>query len=541
MKISRRKLLQTAGGTAAVALLGDSLVNADKSISRSAETLSIVGNEIKDGNVIPLSEEWLQHTYLMDLDYNPIQNVLDIAGPGKLSTALPNKAFAVAAKLNVPGFGICYVYADNGGKGYDPEKVRDIDLNRALVQSRLDKVHLAKKKAESSGIVFSRALDTLLESATTRFKSATSTVGSEPECEPLMQCLADSLLAGEMLAVERAKQRIAKSEPREDFLFGCNAFRALDAGEDYTKAFYKLFNYCTHGVYWSGFERERGNPYYGLLDLYINWAAPGKLKSKGHPLVWANTSVLPEWLTEDDIKFENYSKLCASRVKDMVSRYKGRVDIWDVINEAHDWLVAHGYTYEQMLELTDIACTEAGKANPATTRIVNNTLMWGEYTAPKPGQPVDSPTKHTPHQYVRDLLSRGVDLDVVGIQLYYPERDMFEIDLMLERFAQFGLPIHITELGVPSATTIDEESLVKHPYGLWHEPWSEKVQADWMEQFYTIAYSKPYIKAISWWDFVDIGHFWPHGGWLTPDLKQKKICGRFDEMLNQWRVRKQDG
>lgn len=42
MKISRRKLLQAAGGNAAVALLGDSLVNAEQSTSKVSDALSIV-------------------------------------------------------------------------------------------------------------------------------------------------------------------------------------------------------------------------------------------------------------------------------------------------------------------------------------------------------------------------------------------------------------------------------------------------------------------------------------------------------------------
>ena len=41
--------------------------------------------------------------------------------------------------------------------------------------------------------------------------------------------------------------------------------------------------------------------------------------------------------------------------------------------------------------------------------------------------------------------------------------------------------------------------------GLWHAPWDEHVQADWVEQFYTITSARAEIKALTWWDFQDPG------------------------------------
>ncbi len=121
----------------------------------------------------------------------------------------------------------------------------------------------------------------------------------------------------------------------------------------------------------------------------------------------------------------------------------------------------------------------------------------------------------------------------MGIQLYYPHKDMFEINRLLERFSSLGKPIHITELGVSSSTKRDETSYLKDVFGLWHEPWSEKVQADWIEQFYTVCYSKPYIKAISWWDLPD-GGFWPHGGLVNVDLQPKESYLRLQRLIRHW-------
>jgi GH35 family endo-1,4-beta-xylanase len=114
---------------------------------------------------------------------------------------------------------------------------------------------------------------------------------------------------------------------------------------------------------------------------------------------------------------------------------------------------------------------------------------------------------------------------------------MFEINRQLDRYSKLGKPIHITELGVSSATTRDEKSYLKAPEGLWHAPWSEKVQADWVEQFYTLCYSKPYIQAITWWDFADRGNFWPHGGLLQADMTPKEAYHRLANLIKEWKSR----
>jgi len=69
----------------------------------------------------------------------------------------------------------------------------------------------------------------------------------------------------------------------------------------------------------------------------------------------------------------------------------------------------------------------------------------------------------------------------------------------------------------------------------WHQPWSEEVQADWIEEFYTICYSKPYITATTWWDFADAGYSYSHGGLVKPDLTPKESYHRLGNLISRWR------
>ncbi|NLH72995.1 MAG: hypothetical protein GX456_08075 [Verrucomicrobia bacterium] len=50
-------------------------------------------------------------------------------------------------------------------------------------------------------------------------------------------------------------------------------------------------------------------------------------------------------------------------------------------------------------------------------------------------------------------------------------------------------------------------------------------------------YAHPSVAAITWWDFTDApGHFWPHGGFLRPDLTPKESYERLQRLITGWRA-----
>jgi GH35 family endo-1,4-beta-xylanase len=139
-------------------------------------------------------------------------------------------------------------------------------------------------------------------------------------------------------------------------------------------------------------------------------------------------------------------------------------------------------------------------------------------------------------QYVRDVISAGVSFEVIGVQMYYPAHDLFEIDRQLDRFCQLGKPVHITELGVSSSVEPSERDPITdvHWRRFWHgRPWSESEQADWIEAYYTMCYSKPEIEAITWWDFSDPA-FIPHGGLVDENLRPKDGFRRLKKLIETW-------
>lgn len=127
--------------------------------------------------------------------------------------------------------------------------------------------------------------------------------------------------------------------------------------------------------------------------------------------------------------------------------------------------------------------------------------------------------------------------------MYYPAQDMFEIDRQLERFCALGKPVHVTELGVscsPDPQRVYGELRKPSPH-YWHgRPWSESEQADWIEDFYTICYSKPSIEAVSWWNFSEPSSV-PHSALVRENLEPKEGYRRLQQLIQGWRRQRPTG
>jgi GH35 family endo-1,4-beta-xylanase len=490
-----------------------------------------------DGRPVPASE--LAEAMVLDMEYLPPFKHKPEVATGEVKLPVPDARFAISVPLVVAGFGSVHVYADNGGPGYDPKEVAGRTLNFCLeaAESRVAAVSAAERSCQEAGVHLSSECQHRMSEARALLEEASARRSDAAACSrSAMSSLARSLHAGEMLVVERARARIASAPPRPGFLFGCNGFRYPELGEKYARLFGDLLNFVTLPFYRSGTEPEEGHRDYSRIEKILEWTNRDGLAVKGHPLVWFCRSGIPKWL--EGRSYEQVERAHRDYVLDAVGRFRDRVKIWDIINEAHDWQNGFDYTEEQLVEMTRLAAEATREADPAAVRIVNSCCTWSEYVArgqsysrpiPRPGRSV--------LRYLRDVIAAGVDFEVIGLQMYYPERDLFEIDRQLERFCALGKPVHISELGVSSsAEPVKHDPVVDvHIKRFWHgHAWTERDQADWVEAYYTICYAKPAIQAITWWDFCDPA-FIPHGGFVDETLRPKESYHRLQELIRSWR------
>lgn len=93
--------------------------------------------------------------------------------------------------------------------------------------------------------------------------------------------------------------------------------------------------------------------------------------------------------------------------------------------EAHDWANCFELSQEQLLDLTEVCCKALKEADPQAVSVVNVCLPFAEYVAGRYNCYGSLP-EHlcSPLAYLKKVCEQEIPFDVVGIQLYFPARDM---------------------------------------------------------------------------------------------------------------------
>ncbi len=308
---------------------------------------------------------------------------------------------------------------------------------------------------------------------------------------------------------------------RHDFRFGCNFFnfdrlRDPELEEAYRRRFAAIFNFCTLGFYWVAYERRKGAPEYDYTGRAVEFCRRHGIVCKGHPLVWDFAD--PSWLPRE---IDEIEKLSHARVREIVARFKGRIDLWDVVNEpthlgrfktrTGEWAMARGAVpyVRQHLQI-------AREANPAATLLVN-----------------DYRTDPPYHQILEALSAEGKPLfDAVGIQSHMHSGGwpLGRIWKTCDAYGDFQVPLHFTETTIVSGPRANQDQ-----WGSTNAE-GERIQAEYVPKFYQMLFAHPAVEAITWWDFSDQGAWQgAPAGWVRKDMSPKPVYEKMAALIQgQW-------
>lgn len=190
-------------------------------------------------------------------------------------------------------------------------------------------------------------------------------------------------------------------------------------------------------------QPAQGRWQWELADKFVAYGEQHQKFILGHTLVWHSQA--PNWLFVDNQGRQVDKTTLFSRqeeyIRTVVSRYKGRVHAWDVVNEAEDegtgWRKSPWYNIGGP-EFMERAFRIAHEADPKAH------LMYNDYNMHLPKK------REFLVALFKDYLKRGVPIHGVGLQghvgLDYP--DLAEFEKTIAAMAGLGLKVHITELDV---------------------------------------------------------------------------------------------
>lgn len=213
----------------------------------------------------------------------------------------------------------------------------------------------------------------------------------------------------------------------------------------YAQTVRQEFNALTpeNAMKWDMLRPSRDRFDFADADTLVDFAHANDMLIRGHTLIWHGQ--LPAWLKTGTFTAEELRDILREHILTVVGRYRGRVDVWDVVNEAVDedepsslrkslWLRKLGEEYIAM------AFRWAHEADPQARLFYND--IGGEGSGPK---------SDAIYQLLKKLLDQGVPIHGVGLQMHVGMHDVplpNEVAVNMARLAALGLEIHITEMDV---------------------------------------------------------------------------------------------
>jgi len=257
----------------------------------------------------------------------------------------------------------------------------------------------------------------------------------------------------------------------------------------YARTLARHFDYVTaeYEMKWDPIERTSGVFDFAGADAIVAFAEQNRMRVKGHALLWHGA--LPDWvkvLSPSDLQaaVEDY-------IRTVAGRYRGRIAVWDVVNEA---VADNGSGLRDTVFLEklgdsylELAFRVAHEADPEAL------LTYNDYGAEGLGAKSDQV-----YALVRRLKESGVPIGGVGLQMHVAAQNRppsADIAANMRRLRELGLVVNISEMDVRIKDVAGDQST------------RLAVQRSEYHDIVALCVAEPSCQAVTFWGFTDL-HSW---------------------------------
>ncbi|XP_062106871.1 endo-1,4-beta-xylanase 5-like [Humulus lupulus] len=243
-----------------------------------------------------------------------------------------------------------------------------------------------------------------------------------------------TLLQGAVVSIKQNKP---------GFLFGCGMNHNILTSTQYQNWFSSRFpaTTFTNEMKWYSTEKVQGHENYTTADAMVEFAQKHGISIRGHNIFWDNPIYQPYWV--HSLSLDELRKAAARRIVSVVSKYRGKLIHWDVMNEN-----LHFSFYEDKLGKTASAeyYKRAQQLDPQTTMFLNeyNTI---EYS----GDNAVTPAKYL--KKIEEILSYPGNANLklgIGLQGHFTSNqpNIAYMRSALDTLGSAKFPIWLTEVSV---------------------------------------------------------------------------------------------
>ncbi|WP_422756045.1 endo-1,4-beta-xylanase [Micromonospora sp. WMMD708] len=203
---------------------------------------------------------------------------------------------------------------------------------------------------------------------------------------------------------------------------------------------------------WDATEPSPNQFTYASGDRLVSHAEANGMRVRGHTLAWHQQQ--PRWTAV--LSGTALRNAMLNHVTQVATHYRGRIDAWNVVNEAFADGGSGGRRDSNLQRTGDdwieAAFRAARAADPGAK------LCYNDYNTD--GQ---NPKSNGVYAMVQDFKARGVPIDCVGFQSHFTARSPVPSDYQanLQRFVDLGVEVQITELDVEGSGSAQADSYAR--------------------------------------------------------------------------------
>ena len=259
-------------------------------------------------------------------------------------------------------------------------------------------------------------------------------------------------------------------------------------------------------------------------DQYVSFGESNHMLVVGHTLIWHSQT--PRWVFQgtngQPLDRDTLLQRIHDHIQTVVGRYKGRIQVWDVVNEALNedgtlrqspWMKIIGEDYIAK------AFQYAHEADPKAV------LRYNDYSLE------NEPKRNGAIALIKKLQAQGVPVTSIGLQghgnLSFPTAE--QEDATIAAFAKLNLQVMITELDIDCSrggqrtTTADvaansqAQSGVSPSNGGLSDALQQQLARRYSELFGVFLKHKKDIKLVTFWGVTDADSWRSRGNPLLFD------------------------
>jgi endo-1,4-beta-xylanase len=201
---------------------------------------------------------------------------------------------------------------------------------------------------------------------------------------------------------------------------------------------------------WDSTEPSRGSFNYSGGDQLVDFAQANDQQVYGHTLVWHNQ--LPSWVSNGGFNASTLTSIMNNHITNVVNHFENDVEYWDVVNEVfNEDGTMRGSVFQNTIGTSYVgtAFRTADAADPDAKLCINDYNI-----------ETDNAKSDGLYNLVSSLLSQGVPIDCVGFQTHLVlDQNTSSFQSNMQRFADLGLELIITELDIRISTPADSSEL----------------------------------------------------------------------------------